>query len=570
MNSDVADVLRREFGHDGLRDHQQAAISAVLQGRAAMVVLPTGGGKSLCFQLPAVVLHRQGRGCAIVVSPLVALMQDQVDALTRQGIKASFINATVPRRERQRRLDAMERGELAMMYVVPERFRRPPFRAALERTDVSLVAIDEAHCISHWGHDFRPDYRLLGTFTKACTTVKGNPAPLIALTATATPGVESDIIDRLGMTDVVRIRAPVYRANLRLAVVGCHGITDKAEHIAELLKRIGGAAIIYTGLIARGEKLRAELEERGVHLRFYNGDLPAGPRKRLSRAFIAEDEPALLATNAFGMGIDRPDVRLIVHCEIPGAVESWAQEIGRAGRDNGPSLCLALLDDDDLAIHQQHVRNAHPDAATIVSVWEAIAEMNGVSAGWTEARFRQRFAGRDRRDHRAITAMRLLASAGCIGGSFEGGDLHVLDEPSGELVDQSLIDARRLRGHERLLTMLALWRRRSCLWQGIAAHFGESLQGDEACRACSADVGLERLLEGLPHRHEPLAEREPPRRVDDLPYQVGDWIQVGKRMGQVARIGGRPQRRQLRVLMADSMREERVIVHADGPSIRKL
>jgi len=567
----ITEILREVFGHAGLRDHQHEAIEAALADRDTVVVLPTGAGKSLCYQLPAVVRHQRGEGVTLVVSPLVALMQDQVDALRRRGIAAAFVNATVSRADREARYEAARRGELAMLYVVPERFRRPPFAALLRNLKVAAVAIDEAHCISRWGHDFRPDYRRLGEYRLRCRREDGSAAPVIALTATATPAVEDDIRGQLGLIDPARVRAPIYRDNLRLCAIDTHGIIDKADHIARLVKRIGGAAIVYTGLIARGEKLREELRDRGVHLRFYNGDLPPGPRRRLSRAFIAEKEPALLATNAFGMGIDRPDVRLVIHCELPGAIEAWAQELGRAGRDGDPALIVALLDDDDLAIQQQHVRNSHPDPSLVQSVWDAIDELRGDTAGWTENRLRDRFGGRDRRDHRPTTALRQLDAAGCFTGSLAKGTLRTIAPPPPELLDQAAIDARRQRSLQRLAAMWTLWRKRGCLWAGIAGWFDEQLPGTGVCDACTGEHDIDTLVADLPQRTGGLEPPPPPpSRADDVPFSAGDWLVVGKRMGQLVRIGGQPGKRILRVMMADSLREERVLMRDDGPPIRKV
>ena len=327
----MKDLLKRYFGYDEFRPLQEDVISNVLEGHDSLVIMPTGGGKSLCYQLPALRLE----GLTLVVSPLIALMKDQVDSLKAIGIRAEFLNSTLSYNEMSRvRGEAMS-GELKILYVSPERLALDTFRTFLSNLKVSLVAVDEAHCISEWGHDFRPDYRELGALRRSISDV-----PFIALTATATPRVRDDIVAQLGLKSPQRFVASFNRANLTYEVKAKR---NAFAQLAELFEeRRDQAAIIYCHSRKETEELAVDLQQLGISARAYHAGMDSEMRRRTQEGFITGEFPIVVATIAFGMGIDKPDVRLVVHYSIPKSLESYYQETGRAGRDGLPSDCILL------------------------------------------------------------------------------------------------------------------------------------------------------------------------------------------------------------------------------------
>ena len=327
----MKDLLKKYFGYDEFRPLQEEVIANVLDHQDSLVIMPTGGGKSLCYQLPALRLN----GITLVVSPLIALMKDQVDSLKAIGIRAEFINSTMNYNEMSRVRSEAMRGELKILYVSPERLTLDTFRTFLSNLKVSLVAVDEAHCISEWGHDFRPDYRELGALRRNMSDV-----PFIALTATATPRVRDDIVAQLGLKSPKRFVASFNRANLTYEV---RTKRNPFAQLAELLEeRPNQAAIIYCHSRKETEEIAVDLRQLGFAAKAYHAGMDTEMRRRTQEGFIAGDFPIIVATIAFGMGIDKPDVRLVVHYSIPKSLESYYQETGRAGRDGLPSDCILL------------------------------------------------------------------------------------------------------------------------------------------------------------------------------------------------------------------------------------
>jgi ATP-dependent DNA helicase RecQ len=327
----AADALLREvFGHAAFRPGQREIVAAVLAGRDCIGVMPTGAGKSLTYQIPARLLG----GTTLVVSTLIALMKDQVDAMARVGLRAAFLNSTLAVEERRERIRALRRGELELVLAAPEGLEAS-VGGALEGVPLSLIAVDEAHCISHWGHDFRPAYRNLSGLRARFG------APVLALTATATPEVIGDIARQLGMRDPLLVRGSFFRPNLRLSAVKKGDGVKAREAIVRFVRaRRGEAGIVYALSRKSVEDVADDLRRAGVRAAAYHAGLDAETRTRVQDAFQAGAVEVVVATVAFGMGIDKPDIRFVVHRDLPRSVESWYQEIGRAGRDGRPSTCL--------------------------------------------------------------------------------------------------------------------------------------------------------------------------------------------------------------------------------------
>ena len=325
-------VLKSRFGHDEFRPLQREAVECALAGRDSLILMPTGGGKSLCYQLPALVLD----GLTLVISPLIALMKDQVDALTSRGIPAAFINSTLPYPEVSRVRSEVLNGRIKILYVAPERLAQDGFRSFLRNIDLSLIAIDEAHCISEWGHDFRPDYRNLSALRAEFAAT-----PVTALTATATERVRDDIAEQLGMREAQRFVSSFNRPNLNYVVKPKRGAFNSLTQL--LGEHRGQAAIVYCFSRQDSEDLATRLSAQGFPAEPYHAGLDAHVRNRAQERFIHDEVPIIVATIAFGMGIDKPDIRLIVHYDLPKSVEGYYQETGRAGRDGMPSDCVLFF-----------------------------------------------------------------------------------------------------------------------------------------------------------------------------------------------------------------------------------
>jgi len=356
------------FGLTSFRLGQKEVIQAILDGHDCLCIMPTGGGKSLCYQLPAVTRD----GVVLVVSPLIALMKDQVDALCAQRIRATFINSTLDLGEQDHRLNGMAAGRYDLVYIAPERLRSGRFLAAINATSIQMLAVDEAHCISQWGHDFRPDYARLGDFRRQL----GGPRT-IALTATATAAVREDIVRLLGLSAPRVFVTGFARPNLHFEVCEPGGTAAKNERLLEFLRETPGAGIVYASTRRRCEELVELLTpaiDRKIGL--YHAGIPNAVRHDVQEAFMREKTQIMVATNAFGMGIDKANLRFVVHYNIPGSLEAYYQEAGRAGRDGLPSRCLLLYTPTDRYIQEFFIENAYPSRTTIARVYEYLRSLN--------------------------------------------------------------------------------------------------------------------------------------------------------------------------------------------------
>ena len=359
---DPASLLGR-FGLQAFRPGQRDVVDALAAGKDVLCVMPTGGGKSLCYQLPS--LARQGT--TIVVSPLIALMKDQVDALQRLGIAAKLINSSLSTAEQDAVMGQMAAGTLDLVYVAPERLRNGRFLEAVARAGVSLLAIDEAHCVSEWGHDFRPDYARLGQFRSRYL----GGVQTIALTATATPYVREDIKAILGMTAPDEFVTGFARTNLRFTVEHCKSDREKNDKLLEFLKGQSGSGIIYAATRKRCEEIAEWLPaklRRGIGV--YHAGLEPEQRRRVQEDFMAGRLAGIVATNAFGMGIDKSDIRYVAHYNMPGSLEAYYQEAGRAGRDGAMSECRLFFSYSDRYIQEFFIENRYPSADVVRKVYD--------------------------------------------------------------------------------------------------------------------------------------------------------------------------------------------------------
>ena len=337
MNENPLEILRKFWGHDSFRPQQEAIISAVLSGKDALALLPTGGGKSLCYQLPAILKP----GIAIVVSPLLSLMRDQVMQLEQRGIKAMYIPGGTPYRDLDTLLDNCIYGNYKLLYLSPERLQQELVLARLKQMDISLLAIDEAHCISQWGHDFRPAYRTIAAFRESVPGIN-----CLALTATATQKVSRDIIEQLELGKASIFKTSFERKNLAYIV---HAEADKYYRLERLLTKNPGAAIIYVRSRKTAQQYARYLNGKKINAHFYHGGLSNDERDRRFEQWMSNEVQVMVATNAFGMGIDKADVQTVVHVELPESLEAYFQEAGRAGRDGAPAKSVILYSPGDTA-----------------------------------------------------------------------------------------------------------------------------------------------------------------------------------------------------------------------------
>lgn len=339
MSEPLVESLRTYFGFDRFLPGQEEVIGHLLSGRSAAAVFPTGGGKSVCYQLPALLLE----GVTLVISPLIALMKDQIDSLSRRGIAAARLDSTLTADEYAETVRQARTGKLRLLYVAPERFQNERFRQAIEQLHVALFAVDEAHCISEWGHNFRPDYLKLVEFARRCRAER-----LLALTATATPQVLDEVRRAFGIEPQCAVRNSAYRPNLTLLTTP----VDSADHESLLIRRLrerpAGPTIIYVTLQRTAEELAAKLSSSGFAARAYHAGLENEDRTTVQNWFMASTSGIVVATIAFGMGIDKADIRYVYHFNPPKSLENYAQEIGRAGRDGRPGVCEVLFCPDDL------------------------------------------------------------------------------------------------------------------------------------------------------------------------------------------------------------------------------
>lgn len=483
--SNPEDILKRVWGYPGFRGEQLPIIEAILSGRDGLAVMKTSGGKSLCYQVPA--LARPG--CALVVSPLISLMQDQVDALTARGVPSTFINSSLDQEEASRRLQEAVAGKFKLLYVSPERLQTEGFFAAASQMNLSLVAVDEAHCVSTWGHDFRPAYTRIERFLSRLEGSTGKRPQRFAFTATATPDIQDDILLQLGIENPAVFVGSFNRENISMEVIRQN---DRLAGCISLLnKHHGEQTIIYCATVKAVEEVYGALLAAGMAADKYHGRMPPLEKLRSQERFLNNDATTLVATNAFGMGVDKPDIRNIIHYQMPGSLENYYQEAGRAGRDGKASRSYVLYSEADRRLHEFFIHSGTPGENEVMRLLAGLRENYGGSTQSLTAEELVQASGNTLRPASAIGALHILEGQGAV--TIRHVDLEIADRFSVEIPENGPEpDLRHLadRRKSSLASLAAMERfctTNDCRRNQLLSHFGETDQNGDCghCDACS-------------------------------------------------------------------------------------
>lgn len=472
MHFDLEKQLKKRFNWDAFRPGQKEILQTLLGGKSTLGLMPTGSGKSLIYQM----FSDLKEGVTLCVSPLIALMEDQSQKARSLGLKASFIHSQVSAEEKRKRLKEFSEGHYRLFFVTPERLQKPEFQEAIKSVTLALFVVDEAHCISLWGHDFRPDYAKLGAIQKAW----GMPLTL-ALTATATADVQVEIQKSLSIASDSIISSGMKRDNLEIAVEEHYGLEAKLQRVLPDIKSRHGAMLIYVTLIRSAEEIYRELRKAGLDPLIYHGELEPQKRKSNMKKFMSQESPLMVATPAFGLGIDKPNIRAVYHFEPPSSIESYFQEVGRAGRDGNPAQGLFLYDEEDLTIPMQFIKSAHPEESFIRKVFHLIEKNPDRVKSEGEAFLVEQMTFKNRSDHRVSAALGILERWGCLSQDKE--KIEITSELKEEFFQQES-QVELMKHHNLKLYSLVKWIRNQeiCRLVQIYEYFG--IKEHEPCGRC--------------------------------------------------------------------------------------
>ena len=474
-------LLRQTFGFTHLRDGQAAVIEQVMQGHPVLAVMPTGAGKSLCFQLPGLLMP----GRAVVVSPLIALMKDQCDKLQALGVSAVRMHSGLPVDDVLRAEQAMADGSAKFIFVTPERLSDPAFLASLRTHPVSLLVIDEAHCISQWGHDFRPAFLDIGTSVHQL----GKPT-VLALTATATPDVVQDILAQLDVPGMKVVNTGVFRPNLRFAVRQVTSDADKLAAALDWVARQEGSGVVYAATVKAAQAVHAALCAAGESAACYHGRLSARERHESQDSFMQGQVRVMVATNAFGLGIDKLDTRFVLHYQLPGGLDAYYQEAGRAGRDGGEARCMLLHHPRDKAVQQFFLIGRYPGQDDVKAVYEALLGQPADDVPWTARRLREAL---DRPECKVQIALHLLRDQGVVRQDRKG--MLKVRKPDLKHTDiarmVALFEERREQDQAQIERMVFYAQTGQCRWKVLREHYE-----DDEVEACGTCDNCERVAAG--------------------------------------------------------------------------